>query len=533
MADGHPSFAPDDPKHRLISLFLGAVLLPSLALSYVAFDFVQKLAKERKKSEVKNAENTLYWVEKELKLTAQARAKDAGRVVGSEGLVDGRKEVIQAALRAAGMPDDIFESLHLEGPASRLIVKHKVEKAGAGSGDLSRDLLLNALETLGRTEDEDSVPWIGDDGRTVGNLRFKFACGYIHGQLIREYFEGEFRNPDQSLVVRVAEPDGSVIYENAATPDGVFEVKREMDGPSFKGLKLFLRYRDTSIEADVNRWKTWTLCLIGFIDVMLGAGLYLIYSNVRRELHLSRLKSDFVANVSHELKTPLALIRLFAETLEMGRVPGEEKAQQYYRVINKESQRLTQLINNILDFSRIEAGRREYRLAPADVSRIVAEVVEAYRFQIEQQGFTFEVEVEPGLPRVVADKEALAQALLNLVNNALKYTRDDKYLKLSVYRRGDEQVAISVTDRGIGVAKGEQQKIFEKFYRAEDSLVHETKGSGLGLSLVKHIMEAHGGSVEVESAKGSGSTFTLVLPFENEGRVPRPVAGPAEAPVTS
>jgi signal transduction histidine kinase len=276
-----------------------------------------------------------------------------------------------------------------------------------------------------------------------------------------------------------------------------------------------------------------TLATIAFIDLMLAAGLYLVFSNVRREVHLARLKSDFVANVSHELKTPLALIRLFAETLELGRVPSEEKAQQYYRVINKESHRLTQLINNILDFSRIEAGRREYRLAPADVSRIVAEVVEAYRFQIEQQGFMFEVEVEPGLPRVVADKEALAQALLNLVNNALKYTRDEKFLKLRVYRRGEDQVAVSVTDRGIGVAKGEQQKIFEKFYRAEDSLVHETKGSGLGLSLVKHIMEAHGGSVEVESAPGKGSTFTLVLPFETDGRMPRPVAGPAEAPVTS
>jgi signal transduction histidine kinase len=530
MTDAPRTFAPDDPKHRLISLFVGAVLLPSLALSYVAFDFVQKLATERKKSEVKRAENTLYFVEKELSHTAQARARDAARVVGTERLVDGRKDVVQAALREAGMADDIFESLHLEGPASRLIVKNKVEKARAGSGELARDLLSAALETLGGTEGEDSVPWIGEDGRTVGNLKFKFACGYIHGQLIREYFESEFRNPEQALVVRVAEPDGSVIYENAATPDGAFEVKREMEGTSFKGLKLFLRYRDASIEQEVKRWKTWTLCLIGFIDLMLGAGLYLIYSNVRRELHLSRLKSDFVANVSHELKTPLALIRLFAETLEMGRVPGEEKAQQYYRVINKESQRLTQLINNILDFSRIEAGRREYRLAPADVARIVSEVVEAYRFQIEQQGFTLDVDVEPGLPRVVADKEALAQALLNLVNNALKYTRDEKYLKLAVQRRGEDQVVVAVTDRGIGVAKGEQQKIFEKFYRAEDSLVHETKGSGLGLSLVKHIMEAHGGSVEVESAPGKGSTFTLVLPFETEGRVARPVSGPAGAP---
>jgi len=245
---------------------------------------------------------------------------------------------------------------------------------------------------------------------------------------------------------------------------------------------------------------------------MLLAGLYLAYSNVRREIHLSRLKSDFVANVSHELKTPLALIRLFAETLELGRVPGEEKAMQYYRIINKESQRLTQLINNILDFSRIEAGRKQYRFVPTDLSRIVREVVEAYRFPIEQQGFTLEVEVAEDLPEVEIDPEAIEQALLNLVNNAIKYSSDQKYIRLEV-RRDGERILIAVRDKGIGVAKADQKRIFEKFYRAENTLVHTTKGSGLGLALVQHMMEAHGGSVELLSAPGVGSTFTLVLPL--------------------
>src|SRR5207249_7711007 len=145
---------------------------------------------------------------------------------------------------------------------------------------------------------------------------------------------------------------------------------------------------------------------------------------------------------------------------------------------------------------------------------LVNEVLEAYRFRIEQQGLALEVAVADDLPEVSADKEALGQALLNLVNNAIKYSRDEKYLRLDV-RRDGERVLLSVTDRGIGVAKGEQKKIFEKFYRAENSLVHETKGSGLGLALVQHIMQAHGGIVEVESALGKGSTFTLVLPVRN------------------
>jgi len=147
------------------------------------------------------------------------------------------------------------------------------------------------------------------------------------------------------------------------------------------------------------------------------------------------------------------------------------------------------------------------------VGRIVSDVVEAYRFPIEQNGFELEVKVAEDLPEVEADKEALGQALLNLVNNAIKYSRDGKLLRLEVARRGDE-VTIAVSDRGIGIAKGEQKKIFDKFYRAEDSLVHETKGSGLGLPLVRHIMEAHGGEVEVESTPGRGSTFTLVLPIK-------------------
>ena len=329
-------------------------------------------------------------------------------------------------------------------------------------------------------------------------------------------------------MIRVSEPDGRVLYENAPTRSSEnFEVKRVMSSPSFEGVKLELRYRDRSIEQEVRRLALAKTVLIGFIDVMLLAGLGLVFANVRRELRLSRLKSDFVANVSHELKTPLALIRLFAETLELGRVPNADKARQYHSIINKESRRLTQLINNILDFSRIEAGRKEYRFVPGDVGAVVREVVDAYRFPIEQQGFALELDVADDLPELQIDPEALSQALLNLLNNAIKYSPEDKRIRVSARREG-ERVLVSVADRGIGIPRAEQKKIFEKFYRAESSLVHTTKGSGLGLALVRHIMEAHGGAVEVASAPGEGSTFTLVLPARagqeqaaGRGRAPR------------
>jgi signal transduction histidine kinase len=275
------------------------------------------------------------------------------------------------------------------------------------------------------------------------------------------------------------------------------------------------RPRDRSIEQEVRRLALTKTALIGLIDLMLLAGLALVWANVRRELRLSRLKSDFVANVSHELKTPLALIRLFAETLELGRVPTEEKKGQYYRIINKESRRLTQLINNILDFSRIEAGRKEYRLRRGDVAAVVRDVVEAYRFPIEHLGFVLDVDVAEDLPEIDLDPEAISQALINLLNNAIKYSPEKGSVRVSARREGD-RVLVSVADRGIGIPRAEHRRIFEKFYRVESSLVHTTKGSGLGLALVQHITEAHGGRVELASAPGEGSTFTLSLPVRED-----------------
>jgi signal transduction histidine kinase len=503
--------APSDPRGRVVSIFVGAVLLPSVALSVLTFNSVPKHAESLKIGLLKQAEKVLYYVEKDLEIAARARALEAARVVGTERLLEGRPAQIQKALEQGGFGKDDFVSLRIE---TSVPISGLAEVLGTRKRDL--DLLRDAVRLVppaSSEEDEDSLPLTGTDSQMIGVLRFRFACQYAHGTLLRDFFEHDFANPDQAWVIRAAE-EGDVVYENAPTPDGKFEVQRVMESPSFKGLGLFLRYKDRSIEEDVRRWAIGKMALIGFIDLMLGAGLFLVYSNVRREMHLSRLKSDFVANVSHELKTPLALIRLFAETLELDRLPGEEKKRQYYRVIHKESQRLTQLINNILDFSRIEAGKREYRFAPADLNRIVTDVLEAYRFSIEQQGFTLESKLAEDLPEVEVDKEALSQALINLVNNAIKYSRDEKLVRLETARDG-HRVLLSVTDRGIGIPSAEQRKIFEKFYRAENSLVHETKGSGLGLALVGHIVEAHGGTIDVKSAPGRGSTFTIALPLPN------------------
>src|SRR5438105_11374924 len=190
----------------------------------------------------------------------------------------------------------------------------------------------------------------------------------------------------------------------------------------------------------------------------------------------------------------------------------KEKKQQYYRIIRKESERLTALINNILDFSRIEAGRKEYEFRQTDIADLVRNTLDSYRYQIEQQGFTFEENIASDLPPVRVDREAIARALVNLVNNALKYSDHEKFLGVKLYRTNGS-VKLEVVDHGIGITRREQSKIFEKFYRTGDPLVHNTKGSGLGLSLVRHITQAHGGDIAVESTPGKGSRFILSLPL--------------------
>src|SRR5262249_50984916 len=291
------------------------------------------------------------------------------------------------------------------------------------------------------------------------------------------------------------------------------EVERNMDSV-FPGLALAITMRGTTLRAISGRFVRTSFLVLGGISLLLVFGLALTYRSVSKEIALARLKSDFVSNVSHELRTPLSLIRLYAETLELGRLKEPGKYQEYYQIIRKESERLTSLINNILDFSRIEAGRKEYDFRETDLRELVANTIDSYRYQIEQNGFILEQKIDP-VPPVKVDREAIARSLVNLVNNALKYSQDQKFIGVNLYKYNGS-VKLEVIDHGIGIPAQEQSKIFEKFYRVGDPLVHNTKGSGLGLSLVRHIVHAHGGEVSVDSTPGRGSKFTIALPVTTE-----------------
>lgn len=262
--------------------------------------------------------------------------------------------------------------------------------------------------------------------------------------------------------------------------------------------------------------------LMVLVAAVMGIGVFLIAGAAAREVRLAELKSNFVASVSHDLKTPLALIQLFAETLELGRVRSPDRAQEYYRIINSEARKLTRLIENILDFSRMEAGLRPYTLAPADVGTLVGRVVEMMQPQFTQGHFTVAANIAASLPTVQADAVAVERAVENLLTNAIKYSGESRQIEVDVFTAPNE-VVVRVRDHGIGIARREQRRIFRKFYRVHHELSGGPQGTGLGLAIVDHTMRGHGGFVGVDSEPGEGSTFTLHFPvdaeFEGEGVV--------------
>ena len=251
------------------------------------------------------------------------------------------------------------------------------------------------------------------------------------------------------------------------------------------------------------------------LAIVLASSFGLRYTT--RQLELAQLKSSFVSNVTHELKTPIALIRLAVETLEMGRVASEADRQKFIATIGRETLRLQRLVDNILDFARLEAGQKVFRFDIVDVGALVQETLDSFRLRLEDQGFAVALDLPDSLPPVRADATALTHCLLNLLDNAIKYSRQRREVRISAEAR-DGFVAVSVADRGIGISPEDQRRIFEKFVRVETGLVHDVKGAGLGLSLVDLIMRAHGGRVEVASVPGEGSTFTLLIPTADESR---------------
>jgi signal transduction histidine kinase len=244
---------------------------------------------------------------------------------------------------------------------------------------------------------------------------------------------------------------------------------------------------------------------------VMALGVFFVTRAAAREVRLAELKSNFVSSVSHDLKTPLALIQLFAETLELGRLKNTERATEYYRIINSEARKLTRLINNLLDFSRIEAGLRQYRREPTDLATLTQRVLESLESQFRHNQFNVTAKLDPPVP-VLIDPEATEQALENLISNAMKYSPEHRDILVEVTRDGEFGV-VRVTDHGVGIPARLHRLIFRKFYRIQTDAGSGPQGTGLGLAIVEHVMRGHGGQVRVDSESGRGSTFALYFPL--------------------
>lgn len=387
--------------------------------------------------------------------------------------------------------------------------------------DPDNRIILNPLSL-----DDDSCTMVGVAGMVVDNEYFehKVLPGAIKGALPK-FFD---KKAQDNLLIAVHD-DGGRLVLGSEVEKASKEVWLSMPF-IYSDWKLVLGSRHTTPE----QWAKTNFMLNMSLSILLGVvllgGIALALRSASRAIYLSQIKADFVSNVSHELRTPLASIRVFGEFLRLGRVQEQAKIREYGEFIETESRRLTQLINNILDFSKIESGAKTYQFEKVDLAEVMTDTLRSLEVSLKHKGFelTYEAPADP-IPELNIDPDAIAQAVANLIDNAVKYSNGANQIKVRL-EQGSEEMVISIQDYGVGISRDEQEKIFERFHRVGTGLVHDVKGSGLGLSIVSHIISAHSGKVQVASELGKGSTFSIHLPLETSAvtESARLTAAPAE-----
>jgi signal transduction histidine kinase len=361
-------------------------------------------------------------------------------------------------------------------------------------------------------------PITDDASRVVGVAGMVLDPEYFRRTVLPEAVRNsmwKFFQGDAALmpVVSVRDGGGQVAFTSDDRFRGGADKEKALTFV-FKDWTLGLASRQDSPGVWAQKGFFLNIALSTALAAALLLGVFLALRAASREMKLSQMKSDFVSNVSHELRTPLASIRVFGELLRLGRVESAERVREYGDYIETESRRLTQLINNLLDFSSIESGRKSYRFERTPIEDVVAQTLRTFEVRLRQSGFEISYQgPEKPLPPLWIDPGAVAQSLSNLLDNAVKYSNGSRAIAVRLRRAGDAAV-IDVEDHGIGIPRDEQEKIFDRFHRVSTGLVHDVKGSGLGLAIVRHIAEAHGGRVTVESRPGEGSMFHLHLPFD-------------------
>lgn len=339
--------------------------------------------------------------------------------------------------------------------------------------------------------------------------RYLLIAWHDVAAIVRHVFAELYPETDQTSRINVVDSEGRLIHGRPLGREGVV-LGRQFETTLYKWRLNVTMASAQSLAEAVARRRVLEMVLVGLSGLVVIAGSVVILVAAARERKLSNLKSDFVANVSHELRTPLSLVRMFGELLQSGRADSEEKRREYLQIIVTESERLAALIENVLDFARVERGKAAYQFVDGDVVQVIGRAVESCRPRAEHGGVVIDVQVVGQVSRLAMDERAVEIAITNLLDNALKYAAGGKRIQIIVEQKGGH-VEVRVIDEGPGIAEEEARRIFERFVRGRATRHQRVRGSGIGLSLVKHIAEAHGGRVSVEPGRARGACFRFTL----------------------
>jgi two-component system phosphate regulon sensor histidine kinase PhoR len=328
---------------------------------------------------------------------------------------------------------------------------------------------------------------------------------------IAALLDQHLRDLQDRFYVSVVDFENNGVYGQPLSRTSKYFFETRIPTTLYKWILQIVPRNYTEIEQGMKNQRRTNLFLILFSMSLTFLSLALIYVVWRRDRQLRQLKEDFISNVSHELKTPLSLIRMFSEILVTGRVRSEDKKLEYFHIIHNESERMSRLINNLLDFANLVRGIEPGYFEKTNIAQLVVKAVEAYRYEIQKDGFQLSLDVDPDIPETYADPNGITMALFNLLDNSVKYSGDRKQIDVRV-GKSDGSVDLSVKDQGIGIPLSEQPKIFDKFFRGSTPSIRRIRGSGIGLAITKHVAEMHGGEVLLESEPGKGSLFTLKIP---------------------
>jgi two-component system phosphate regulon sensor histidine kinase PhoR len=498
----------------LVNALIFAVLAAAVALAYYGYSYTSEVSSNERELAV------LQELADDKVLDIESRIESADNKVLGGAQIE-RLSNMSELVKASGVA---FTSVFVLDEHLALVLDGSVANGARGVQPGRDKFLSRILPKLELTKEPvgkrghtyrtlDGRPYLFSFMKRVSGERTFYVViedDLIH--LVRDVFPQFFSVSSSSKrLYQVRDETGGVVYGTPFIDIAGEPVQETHFASTVDGWVLRVTQKDMT-DPGVERKKLIDSLLIGGAVAVILAGLTVLGFAILRERRLNELKSEFISNVSHELKTPLSIISMFGEMLAEGRTKSPEQAHEYAEIIWRESVRLGRLIDNVLDFAKIERGMGVYEFAEADLGEVIDRALELSSRRVAAADMTLEVDIEPELPVLQLDANAFTLAVLNLIDNAIKYAADGKRIALSVGRVG-ERIILAVRDWGPGIDPDEHERIFDRFYRARAIRLKPIRGSGIGLALVQHIARAHGGDATVTSVLEQGSTFRIWLPI--------------------